>query len=194
MDWSAVGKTVAGFAPLLGSALGPAGTALGGLIASAFGVDNNPDAIQKAIQADPQAALKLREIESNNATELQRIVLANESKQLETVNATMRAEAASADKFTRRWRPTFGYVMAFTWTMQTLLIVVGVLYAIIARPENSGDIITALGTMIGALSTQWAVGLSVVGVTAYKRSHDKQVLAGQKPESALGQILGSFRK
>lgn len=74
MKWDEVGKKVADFAPLLGTVLGgPSGAAVGALIAKQFGTENKPDAIAKAIEADPNAALKLREVESNNETLLHQI-------------------------------------------------------------------------------------------------------------------------
>ena len=76
MDWSDLGKTIAGFAPLLGGVVGgPAGAGIGSIIASAFGVEDEPDAIAAAIKNDPQAAVKLKEIELNNKVDLERIAL-----------------------------------------------------------------------------------------------------------------------
>ena len=76
MDWSDLGKTIAGFAPLLGGVVGgPAGAGIGSIIASAFGVEDKPDAIAAAIKNDPEAAIKLKEIELNNKVDLERIAL-----------------------------------------------------------------------------------------------------------------------
>tara|TARA_R110002020_G_scaffold467655_1_gene691367 strand:+ start:5054 stop:5551 length:498 start_codon:yes stop_codon:yes gene_type:complete len=76
MDFKSVGKKISEYAPLLGSVVGgPAGGALGSLVASAFGVENNPVAIMAAVNNDPEAAVKLREIELNNKSELERIEL-----------------------------------------------------------------------------------------------------------------------
>jgi hypothetical protein len=75
MDWKKLGTSVASAAPALGLALGgPAGAAVGSLVASAFGTDAKPDAIAAAIQADPDAAIKLREIELRHAETLASIV------------------------------------------------------------------------------------------------------------------------
>jgi hypothetical protein len=82
MDWKDVAGGVAKAAPLLGGILGgPVGGAIGGvisLIANAFGLtpeETTPDKINQLLQVDPQAALKLAEIEANNKLELQRISL-----------------------------------------------------------------------------------------------------------------------
>lgn len=74
MDWKDVGKKVAGFAPLLGGALGgPAGAALGSIIAATLGTEAEPDAIMSAIERDPAAAAKLQGIQAEQRTRLAEI-------------------------------------------------------------------------------------------------------------------------
>ena len=68
MEWNDIGKVVGKFAPILGTVLGgPAGGIVGGLVASVLGVENEPTAIAKAIQADPNAILKLKQLEIDKA-------------------------------------------------------------------------------------------------------------------------------
>lgn len=60
MDWKDIAATAGKFAPMVGTLLGgPAGAAIGSLVAVALGTANTPDAINAAIATDPQAALKL---------------------------------------------------------------------------------------------------------------------------------------
>lgn len=67
MSWQKIGKVIGKAAPLLGAALGgPAGAAIGELLANTLGVDATPAAVANAIKNDPQAALKLREFELAN--------------------------------------------------------------------------------------------------------------------------------
>lgn len=75
MNWSELGKKVADFAPLLGSALGPVGAGVGALISSEFGTENTPDAINSFITGNPDAQVKLKEIELAHKTQLQEIKL-----------------------------------------------------------------------------------------------------------------------
>ena len=66
MNWLDIGKQAIQMgAPILGGALGgPAGAAVGAMIANQFGIDTpTPDNIMAAIKADPEAAIKLREVE-----------------------------------------------------------------------------------------------------------------------------------
>ncbi len=109
---------------------------------------------------------------------MSRIEASRESEILAEINATMRTEARSEDAYVRRWRPTFGYAVALTWSVQ----MGGLTYAVIATPEYAAEILAALGS----LSLIWGVALSVLGINAVKRSQDKAVLAGQEPPAGLG--------
>ncbi|PTY38561.1 hypothetical protein BGP77_11480 [Saccharospirillum sp. MSK14-1] len=178
MNWSFLKKTVGKVAPVAGSLLGgPAGGAVGGLIASALGVEATPDAVANAIESDPDAVLKLRQVETNHAEQMQRLQLEAETARLSQVNQTMRAEAAASDPFVRRWRPMFGYAVALTWVVQASAIA----YAMVAAPNNAANIINA----VTALTPMWGIALAVLGINVSKRSQDKQVAAGQQPSSIL---------
>ena len=75
MDLKSLGKTIIGLgAPLLGSVIaGPAGTIIGQVVADMFGGDiNDPDDILKRIRNDPESAIKLRQIQADEAVNLQR--------------------------------------------------------------------------------------------------------------------------
>ena len=88
------------------------------------------------------------------------------------VNQSLRAEIATQDKYVRRMRPTFGYLMALTWAAQMF----GIAYVIIFDTDKAGVIMASMGS----LSAIWAVGLSVLGVYVYKRSEDKKVFPPQE--------------
>lgn len=75
MNWSDLGKKVADYAPLLGSALGPVGAGVGALISSEFGTENTPDAIGAFLTGNPEAQVKLKEIELTHKGKLQQIKL-----------------------------------------------------------------------------------------------------------------------
>jgi hypothetical protein len=81
------------------------------------------------------------------------------------VNESLRTEASSTDPYVRRMRPTFGYIMAFTWAAQMLAIAV----VILDDPDKAGRLMHAMDS----LSMIWTVGLSVLGVYVYKRSQEK---------------------
>lgn len=85
---------------------------------------------------------------------------------LAEINQSLRAEILSQDKYVRRMRPTFGYLMAMTWAAQMF----GVAYIMVFETDKASVVIEA----VESLSAMWAVGLSVLGIYVYKRSEDKK--------------------
>lgn len=183
-SWDDVKGVVAKAAPLLGSALGPAGGAVGTLIASALGTDDTPEAIASAIQADPEALVKLKTLEREHQRELKQMVLEAETARLAEINKTMRAEASAQDGFVRRWRPTFGYMVAITWLLQSVAIA----WAMVGAPENAADLINA----VTALTPMWGIALSILGINITARSRDKRASAGQDGRSLLDRLADTL--
>ncbi|KAB7624339.1 3TM-type holin [Alkalilimnicola sp. S0819] len=194
MDWKDVKAGIGRIAPVLGAAIGgPTGGAVGTLVASALGVDDSPEAVQRAVERDPEAALKLKQLEQEHARELRRMVLEAEAVHLAQINETIRTEAAADDAYVRRWRPTYGYATALTWVLQSLAIVAAIVGAAFVYPEHAGEILNGLSVLMGAMVTMWSIALAVLGVSVRQRSRDKQVQAGQAPDGifdALAQRLG----
>lgn len=62
---------------------------------------------------------------------------------IEQVNASLRTEVASNDAYVRRMRPTFGYIMAFTWAAQMLAIA----FVIIESPEKANTVMAAMSDL-----------------------------------------------
>ena len=86
----------------------------------------------------------------------------------EQVNASLRAEVTSDDKYVRRMRPTFGYIISATWGAQMMAVA----YVIVFHTNDANAVINAMQSM----GTLWTVGLSVLGIYVYKRSEDKKIL------------------
>ena len=141
MNWSELGEKVAGYAPLLGGVVGgPAGGAIGSVIASVFGVENKPDLILSAINRDPDAAVKLKEIELDNKVELQRI-------------AIELAKAEIADKQNARKENKHSKVPAVLSGVLSFVIV-GIIYLLFYTvvPEGSKDVLFML---LGVVVKEW---------------------------------------
>lgn len=89
------------------------------------------------------------------------------TQDLQEVNQSLRAEIVSQDPYVRRMRPTFGYLMAFTWTLQMTALA----YIMVFETAQASIVVNA----VESLSAIWAVALSVLGMYVYKRSEDKRL-------------------
>lgn len=188
MDWSKIGDLVGAAAPIIGSALGgPVGGAAGALVASVLGVSAEPEAVKRAIEADPEAMVKLRAAEMDHARELRRMVIEAETSRLAEINATYRQELSSQDAYVRRARPTFMYIVAGSVLVEALLAGLIILVA----PERLAD----LAVLYGALATPQSIAAGMCGVYLKKRSDDKAVAAGAPVgppllETIVGRLAG----
>jgi hypothetical protein len=148
MDWKDIAGAVGKAAPILGTLLGgPAGGAVGGLIASALGTGNDPAEVQAAL-ANPDAAIKLREVEARRQVELEALAVDMAKAEL---------AASTADRASAREREV---KTGDTLTPRTLAMLVtvgffGVLAWLLSygKPDTGGD---ALLVMLGALGGAWA--------------------------------------
>lgn len=142
---------------------------------------NQPEDILPALKANPELLLQFQQ----QATQIELAELEAHTRQLEAINETARAAINSDDKYVRRWRPTWGYVTAVTWALQSMAIMFCFCAAAVATLYGKAEAVTALmngaASLAGALTVQWGVALTVLGVNVVKRSHDKQVCAGQRP-------------
>lgn len=147
MNWKDLSGIIGKLAPTLGVALGgPAGGAVGALISTALGVRSTPDAVAEAVRTNPDAAIKLAEIQAN----LQLAQISADTSRHSQTEQTARAEQQSGDEYVRRTRPglarksayaTFGYAVA-----------TGVIFPVVnafstgagALPGPDGFIISAL--------------------------------------------------
>ena len=95
MSWSKIKDAVGKYAPVAGMLLGgPAGGAVGGLISSALGVGNDPDAVATALM-DPQKVGELRKWAMEHEQELQRLALQTLQTELADTQHARSTHAAS---------------------------------------------------------------------------------------------------
>lgn len=121
MEWKDLMPMLGRIAPLAGTLIGgPAGGALGAMVANVLGVSNTPDAVRDAIATDPSAAIKLLQFESENRKQLQGMafahadnVLAADTARMQAVNATMQSEVKAEHWPSYSWRPFCGFVFGF---------------------------------------------------------------------------------
>lgn len=138
-------------------------------------LEHTQDVLARGDISPEQAAEANRHIERMaelNAT--------HEANTITQVNESLRAEVASTDPYVRRMRPTFGYLMAITWSVQMCAIA----YVIVFETKEAHLVIAA----VESLSTIWAVALSVLGIYVFKRSEEKNGGAGGYIDSKLSKI------
>ncbi|MBO6789531.1 MAG: hypothetical protein JJ894_03240 [Dinoroseobacter sp.] len=189
VDWGNVAARVAALgAPVLGGALGgPLGAGVGRLagqiVGSALGVEDQPDLVLDALDLlDPtEATAALQAAEHAHREQILRLQLQAETNDLEQVNETMRAELVHGNWYQKGWRPTFGYITAVSYGA-VLLAIAKVLW-------TNGD--PALLGALASVTMIFGIGLSVLGVTSYRRSTDKQTLAGVQQTGGLMDALAS---
>jgi hypothetical protein len=98
MNWSDIGSIIGKSAPLVGTLLGgPAGAAVGALVANALGVNSDPDAVNSALASDPEAMVKLQELQLNAKVQLEQLAVQIETVRIQADGAQYIAEAADRD-------------------------------------------------------------------------------------------------
>ncbi|WP_447650957.1 hypothetical protein [Pseudomonas abietaniphila] len=98
MNWSDIGSMVGRAAPVVGTLLGgPAGAAVGALVASALNVPNDPESVNAVLAGNPDALAKIQELQINAKVQLQQLAVTAENNRLQAEGAQFAAEAADRD-------------------------------------------------------------------------------------------------
>jgi hypothetical protein len=174
MNWSDVAKSIGEYAPKVATVLsmtgvgGPAAAAVaaaGSLISGALGVPNTPDDVSQAILTSPDAAVKLKQIESDHGDHLAQIAAQTEAAQLAAATSTLQAvnQTMQTEDKTRpfSWRDYWGFISGTAFAV----VVLAVIYLIWAsiyytKPELLGQI----PGVVGAFSVLFGIAATVLGV------------------------------
>lgn len=127
----------------MGLFFGPAGAAVGSIIAAQFGVspDATPDQVLTAIKVDPDAALKLRKIETDHVEHLQ--ALENERLRIETADVQ-----SARNVHQHHWMPS-----VLTLLMCAMFgMIIGALF-IWAVPGDNKDIVVYITGQVSGILT-----------------------------------------
>lgn len=187
-----IGKFLVGRGlPFIGSLLaGKTGEALGETIAGVLGVENKPDAIMAAIEKDPNAAVKLKELETQLALaqiDRDKAEIAHDTSSEAQAAETIRVEASSSDEYVRRTRPKIIRAMFYLTAAEAVAAMGLALF-------GSTEQITAAKPMLMELFTATSL-LMGTGLTGYTlaRMREKNTAANPQP-GALQALLGGLRK
>ncbi len=161
---------------------------IAGMVKAVTGKDDVAAGVE-ALRASPQLALQFQVALMQHERES----YITETARLQVINETMRAEYASGDPYTRRWRPTFGYVAAFTWTVQGIIVFAVLGYTVVAHPDRTAATIAAVTELMRALADHWLYAMAVLGVAVWKRSEDKRAAAGQADYGVFGSLAARIR-
>ena len=173
MQWKDVGDIVGKAAPVIGSLFGPAGTAVGTLVAGALGVDNTPEAVAAAINGDPGALLKIKELELRHKERLEELQLDVLKTHLQDVQDA-RSRQVEHEKATGK-TDTNLYVLAWTIVIGFLSLVVVLLF--VKVPDDSTGVVFML---FGALSAAFGAVIQYFFGSSKSSSDKTKMLIGKK--------------
>lgn len=162
MDFAALGAQLIKLgAPILGTAIGgPLGGAVGSVLAQTFGAaDETPEAISTAVQADPQAADKLKTLETDRSDEWISIIKAGQELQ-----AQLATTEAGQGGFAYYWRP------AMSW-----LIIAIIGQSFLVAPWLRGLMSVDVGTPY-----EQVIGISAIWLTIYGGGHTVKAIFGAR--------------
>jgi hypothetical protein len=152
MTWQEVVGKIGQAAPLVGSLIAPGvGTAIGGIVAltaSALGCEPTEDAITQVISTNPDAVLKLKELEMTHGVELQKLVLQQEQARLADIQ-NARQRQIEHEKATGKTDINL-YVLAWTIITGFFALTMTLLYFShqgMPINDNTGVLFMLLGTL-----------------------------------------------
>ena len=166
MDWSTAIDAIKKAAPMLGTLIGgPAGAVVGGvagsvisMVASALGVEPTQDAITAAVSADPQALLKLKELEMSHKETLEKILLDREKLEVERerdILADKQSARARDIKFIESGKVNVRANVMLLAAFITVIILTGIImYAGSAINQMIvGSVLTIIGAFVKDIGT-----------------------------------------
>jgi hypothetical protein len=202
-DWKNAGKAVKTVAPILGGLVGgplgsSAANAGASILASALGVEEDPDQVMQVIEQDPEALARVREAEIRHQTRLRELRVeqaisqqAEETKRIQVVNATMQAEARSEHWAQWFWRPFCGFCAGGSLTLLVVFCAILAWRAISAGNEGAMRMIPDL---IGAFLPIFGVFGAILGVASWHRGKKQRIEAGDSGGGGLAHVIEAIKK
>lgn len=154
MNWSDIGNIIGKSAPVVGTLIGgPAGAAVGALVANVLGVRNDPESVNAALATDPDALVRIQELQVNAKVELQRIAAQVTMLEIQAEGAQYVAEAADRDSARQLASKQPNDMIRPTLTMVvlggSLFIVAGVLLGWATEVIKDPTAALTVGTVVG---------------------------------------------
>lgn len=158
MNWSDIGGLVGRAAPIVGTLLGgPAGAAVGALVASALSVPNDPDSVNLALAGNPDAMVRIQELQLSAQVELEKLAVQVETVRLQAAGAQYSAEAADRDSARKLAatqprdfvRPALTFIMLCGSLFVVVAVLIGWANEVIKDPTAALTVGTVLGLWLG---------------------------------------------
>lgn len=147
MNWEELGKTIGEVAPMLGTLLAPAtggaSVAIGAMVSSVLGVENTPEAVEAELRTNPDALLKLKELELKEADALRKQVIdlaQMENEKYKTAHSSYQVKNDMADKVALQ-------IITSNLPLIGLLVVLNV--SIVYLMEDNATLIAIASNVIG---------------------------------------------
>jgi hypothetical protein len=173
---------------VVGTVAGPLGPVVGGVVANLMrkvtgqpAQDEDYESMAQTIMGSPELQLRVRglaieqeriELERLKAEiELETTKVRADTARIDSVNATMQAEAGSDKWWTSGWRPYFGFVTGTVWGILGLAMATAIILVACGAAEAS--VLAIIGTAFAGMAVFWSVPLAVCGVSAWKRGDEK---------------------
>ena len=158
MNWFDIGSMVGRAAPLVGTLLGgPAGAAVGALVASALNVPNDPGAVNAALAGNPDAMVRIAELQTNARVQLEQLSVQIETVRIQAEGAQYVAEAADRDSARQlagkqpndMVRPALTFIMLGGSLFVVIAVLIGWANEVIKDPTAALTVGTVLGLWLG---------------------------------------------
>jgi hypothetical protein len=150
------------------------------MVASALGTKGDPASVAAAL-GNPDAMIKLREIESSERIALQRMTteiaaaeIKAESEAVAAVNVTMQAETKAEHVLTKTWRPAIGFAVAIAVVLSVLTIFMAYGLALFGGDSKP---LESLPGILAAVAGIVAVVSPILGIASWHRGKMQTVQA-----------------
>ena len=163
--WDNIKELIGTSAPVIGTLIGgPVGGAVGGLIGKALGVENTPEAIEAELRNNPDALIRLKELENSKELAILQAKHEDERIKIEAKRAeTEEKQIYLADKQSARSRQTdsekaTGKVDVALYVIAGVIVVaffVSILALIFITLDKQSGTYELLLMLFGALTTKF---------------------------------------
>lgn len=144
MNWDKVKEAIGATAPLLGGILGgPVGASAGTLISSVLGTKPTPEAILQEIEQNPEALLKIKELELSHKQKLEELKIREmeiEQEKYSKAHDSYQKNNNMADKIAQ---------LVINWNLPVIFILVVINVYIVYKFEDNAPLISIVSNVIG---------------------------------------------